>query len=148
MGEQEWNMEELSIEVLEWGNDEQNDGRTEEYHMSSSEDDDSNGDGDSYSDSSVSSIDIDELISRHLTNVPKIGMITMGTVSSKESMVAMDTLPSQNRFGSNKYFQRFDHRSRVPVYPSANRNNPYRMGVTTNIPFGQHPLSQSYNSNR
>ena len=114
---------------------------------SSSEDDDSDYSDSSSLGSSSSSINIDELISRRLTHVPKIGMVTMDSMPAQVGMTR-PAVPSQNR--SNPYFQRFDQRLRVPVYPSSKRNIPqYRVpGGTANIPYGQHPLSQSHNSNR
>ncbi len=94
------------------------------YSASESSDDDDviEGEGSISDSSSTPSIDIDELISRHLKGVPKIGMVTCS-----DTPIRPHPLPLQ--------FQRFDQRSRVPIHPSQriNYNKP-------------HPLTQSFSS--
>ena len=91
------------------------------YNESESSDDDViEGEGSISDSSSTPSIDIDELISRHLKGVPKIGMVTCSDTPTRPHPPPL---------------QRFDQRSRVPIHPS--RHNNY------NRP---HPLTQSFSS--
>lgn len=61
-------------------------------------------------DSSTSSVNIDELINQHLTNVPTIGQVGCGQT----------VVPYQSGSGgpSRQPFQRFDPMSRIPIHPA------------------------------
>ena len=87
----------------------------------------------SESDSSTSSVDIDELISRHLSKMPRIGMVNVVPVNPGYR------LPSAN-------FQRFDPQMRVPIHPSrkllvTNSNTSSHSNKRTEE--SPHPLSYS-----
>lgn len=71
--------------------------------------------------SSTSSVNIDELLGKHLTSIPTIGLVGCG--STQRPMTSM-TLVSSDTNTSQRHFKRFDPLSRTPIHPNNTKFHP------------------------